>query len=135
MEKVLEEVEGLGWKEGWRCERWCKKSDMLASEGVQRGEGGAVLTVKASHLITLFHLCPERLCMRFFTHRYGENPHQPAAFYQDASLREFGAGGVATSVVHWGKEMSYNNYLVRRCGRCGVGCGTVRVCGPKTLEI
>lgn len=45
-------------------------------------------------------------------HRYGENPHQPAAFYTDASLREYNAGGVATSIVHWGKEMSYNNYLV-----------------------
>ncbi|PNW75704.1 hypothetical protein CHLRE_12g537581v5 [Chlamydomonas reinhardtii] len=45
------------------------------------------------------------------TLRYGENPHQAAAFYTDSSLREAGAGGVATSVVHWGKEMSYNNYL------------------------
>ena len=43
--------------------------------------------------------------------RYGENPHQKAAFYKDQSLREAKAGGVATSVVHWGKEMSYNNYL------------------------
>ncbi len=24
---------------------------------------------------------------------------------------------MATSVVHWGKEMSYNNYLVRGLGR------------------
>lgn len=47
------------------------------------------------------------------TLRYGENPHQPAAFYTDSSLREATAGGVATSIVHWGKEMSYNNYLVR----------------------
>ncbi|KAG2422701.1 hypothetical protein HXX76_015865 [Chlamydomonas incerta] len=45
------------------------------------------------------------------TLRYGENPHQAAAFYTDASLREATLGGVATSVVHWGKEMSYNNYL------------------------
>lgn len=36
---------------------------------------------------------------------------QAAAFYTDDSLREAGAGGVATSIVHWGKEMSYNNYL------------------------
>lgn len=46
--------------------------------------------------------------------RYGENPHQKAAFYKDQSLREASAGGVATSIVHWGKEMSYNNYLVRK---------------------
>lgn len=43
--------------------------------------------------------------------RYGENPHQPAAFYTDQSLREHDKGGVATSVQHNGKEMSYNNYL------------------------
>jgi phosphoribosylaminoimidazolecarboxamide formyltransferase / IMP cyclohydrolase len=43
--------------------------------------------------------------------RYGENPHQNAAFYVDTSLAEHGAGGVATSLQHHGKEMSYNNYL------------------------
>ncbi|PSC68677.1 Bifunctional purine biosynthesis [Micractinium conductrix] len=43
--------------------------------------------------------------------RYGENPHQSAAFYTDASLAEHGLGGVATAVQHHGKEMSYNNYL------------------------
>lgn len=43
--------------------------------------------------------------------RYGENPHQPAAFYQDDSLREHKSGGVARAVQHHGKEMSYNNYL------------------------
>ncbi|XP_073389753.1 uncharacterized protein [Physcomitrium patens] len=43
--------------------------------------------------------------------RYGENPHQRAAFYEDKSLCEFRAGGIATSVQYHGKEMSYNNYL------------------------
>ncbi|MCB9486196.1 MAG: bifunctional phosphoribosylaminoimidazolecarboxamide formyltransferase/IMP cyclohydrolase [Thermoflexaceae bacterium] len=43
--------------------------------------------------------------------RYGENPHQSAAFYVDASLVERGLGGIATAVQHHGKEMSYNNYL------------------------
>eukprot|EP00873_Tetraselmis_striata_P037182 jgi/Tetstr1/457446/TSEL_044030.t1 len=43
--------------------------------------------------------------------RYGENPHQPAAFYTDFSLGEVNMGGVARATVHWGKEMSYNNYL------------------------
>ena len=43
--------------------------------------------------------------------RYGENPHQAAAFYVDLSLGEAGAGGVASGVQHHGKEMSYNNYL------------------------
>ena len=37
--------------------------------------------------------------------RYGENPHQAAAFYTDGSKRP----GVATAVQHQGKELSYNN--------------------------
>jgi len=45
------------------------------------------------------------------TLRYGENPHQDAAFYLDRSLREFGRGGIASAVQHHGKEMSYNNYV------------------------
>ncbi|KAL2931023.1 Bifunctional purine biosynthesis protein PurH [Bienertia sinuspersici] len=43
--------------------------------------------------------------------RYGENPHQKAAFYADKSLAEFNSGGIATAVQHHGKEMSYNNFL------------------------
>ncbi|KAE9610732.1 hypothetical protein Lal_00021248 [Lupinus albus] len=43
--------------------------------------------------------------------RYGENPHQKAAFYVDKRLSEVNAGGIATSIQHHGKEMSYNNYL------------------------
>ncbi|CAM6095480.1 unnamed protein product [Calypogeia fissa] len=43
--------------------------------------------------------------------RYGENPHQNAAFYVDNSLGEVGSGGIATAIQHHGKEMSYNNYL------------------------
>jgi phosphoribosylaminoimidazolecarboxamide formyltransferase/IMP cyclohydrolase len=39
------------------------------------------------------------------TLRYGENPHQAAAFYRDGSARP----GVATAVQHQGKELSYNN--------------------------
>jgi phosphoribosylaminoimidazolecarboxamide formyltransferase/IMP cyclohydrolase len=37
--------------------------------------------------------------------RYGENPHQRAAFYASADTRP----GVATAVQHQGKELSYNN--------------------------
>lgn len=37
--------------------------------------------------------------------RYGENPHQAAAFYTDGSDRP----GVATAEQHQGKELSYNN--------------------------
>ena len=37
--------------------------------------------------------------------RYGENPHQSAAFYRDGTARP----GVATAQQHQGKELSYNN--------------------------
>jgi phosphoribosylaminoimidazolecarboxamide formyltransferase/IMP cyclohydrolase len=37
--------------------------------------------------------------------RYGENPHQSAAFYTDGTHRP----GVATATQHQGKELSYNN--------------------------
>ena len=43
--------------------------------------------------------------------RYGENPHQAAAFYTDLTLDEAPRGGIATAQQHHGKEMSYNNYL------------------------
>ncbi len=39
------------------------------------------------------------------TLRYGENPHQSAAFYTDGSDRR----GVSTATQHQGKELSYNN--------------------------
>ncbi len=39
------------------------------------------------------------------TLRYGENPHQTAAFYTDGSERF----GVATAIQHQGKALSYNN--------------------------
>ncbi|GKQ40885.1 bifunctional phosphoribosylaminoimidazolecarboxamide formyltransferase/IMP cyclohydrolase [Streptomyces sp. A012304] len=39
------------------------------------------------------------------TLRYGENPHQPAALYVDAT-----GGGLAQAEQLHGKEMSYNNY-------------------------
>jgi phosphoribosylaminoimidazolecarboxamide formyltransferase / IMP cyclohydrolase len=37
--------------------------------------------------------------------RYGENPHQEAAFYRTGERRP----GVATAIQHQGKELSYNN--------------------------
>ncbi|MEP0963300.1 MAG: bifunctional phosphoribosylaminoimidazolecarboxamide formyltransferase/IMP cyclohydrolase [Roseobacter sp.] len=39
------------------------------------------------------------------TLRYGENPHQQAAFYTDGSQQP----GLATAMQHQGKELSYNN--------------------------
>lgn len=37
--------------------------------------------------------------------RYGENPHQAAAFYTDLSLAEVGRGGIAGAIQHHGKEV------------------------------
>ncbi|MBR79517.1 MAG: bifunctional phosphoribosylaminoimidazolecarboxamide formyltransferase/IMP cyclohydrolase PurH, partial [Euryarchaeota archaeon] len=39
--------------------------------------------------------------------RYGENPHQPAAFYPPSGT----ASGLSAAVQHGGKPLSYNNYL------------------------
>jgi phosphoribosylaminoimidazolecarboxamide formyltransferase / IMP cyclohydrolase len=74
--------------------------------------------------------------------RYGENPHQHAAFYRNGKKRE----GVATAVQHQGKELSYNNIndtdaafecvsefdpseaaacvIVKHANPCGVATGT-----------
>ena len=38
--------------------------------------------------------------------RYGENPHQSAAFYIDRNVTE---AGVGTATLHQGKPLSYNN--------------------------
>ncbi|DAC42766.1 MAG TPA: bifunctional phosphoribosylaminoimidazolecarboxamide formyltransferase/IMP cyclohydrolase [Candidatus Thalassarchaeaceae archaeon] len=39
--------------------------------------------------------------------RYGENPHQPAAFYPNAGEKT----GLSAALQHGGKPLSYNNYL------------------------
>lgn len=52
---------------------------------------------------------PASLTMQFKrtqTMRYGENPHQSAAFYTQSNSP---AGAVATARQHQGKEMSFNN--------------------------
>ena len=40
--------------------------------------------------------------------RYGENPHQKAAFYKDESVNEPSA---STAIQHHGKELSFNNII------------------------
>ena len=42
--------------------------------------------------------------------RYGENPHQPAAFYPSQGLGE-SPSGLAAAQQHGGKALSFNNYL------------------------
>ncbi|NLE90312.1 MAG: bifunctional phosphoribosylaminoimidazolecarboxamide formyltransferase/IMP cyclohydrolase [Dehalococcoidales bacterium] len=43
--------------------------------------------------------------------RYGENPHQRAAFYSEATTRNAYNSGVTFAEQLWGKEMSFNNIL------------------------
>jgi phosphoribosylaminoimidazolecarboxamide formyltransferase/IMP cyclohydrolase len=43
--------------------------------------------------------------------RYGENPHQKAAFYLDLSVDDNKNTGITNARVLWGKELSYNNIL------------------------
>jgi phosphoribosylaminoimidazolecarboxamide formyltransferase/IMP cyclohydrolase len=55
---------------------------------------------------------PERLVLSFDriqTLRYGENPHQTAAFYADPAWK--GGSSLARARQHGGKELSYNNLL------------------------
>jgi phosphoribosylaminoimidazolecarboxamide formyltransferase / IMP cyclohydrolase len=54
---------------------------------------------------------PDRLQLEFTKRsalRYGENPHQPAAFYAEP---KYEGASVATAEVLNGKELSYNNLL------------------------
>ena len=43
--------------------------------------------------------------------RYGENPHQKAAFYTEQSVGEKKATGITWAEQLWGKELSFNNIL------------------------
>jgi len=55
---------------------------------------------------------PEQLDLTFVrvsALRYGENPHQSAAFYRDAGPREAIAGTLAAALQRQGKPLSYNN--------------------------
>ena len=68
------------------------------------------------------------------TLRYGENPHQAAAFYLDGSARP----GVATARQHQGKELSYNNIndtdaafeLVAEFGTAAPACAIIKHANP-----
>ncbi|WPY93830.1 bifunctional phosphoribosylaminoimidazolecarboxamide formyltransferase/IMP cyclohydrolase [Limimaricola variabilis] len=68
------------------------------------------------------------------TLRYGENPHQQAAFYTDGSMRP----GVATATQIQGKELSYNNIndtdaayeLVAEFGGDAPACAIIKHANP-----
>ncbi len=57
---------------------------------------------------------PEHLTLAYqkrFDLRYGENPHQQAAFYAEQSVFASGAAGIAGARQLHGKELSFNNIL------------------------
>ena len=66
--------------------------------------------------------------------RYGENPHQSAAFYKDGSARP----GVATATQHQGKALSYNNIndtdaafeLISEFAGQGPACAIIKHANP-----
>jgi len=43
--------------------------------------------------------------------RYGENPHQPAAFYAEQNVSSKGDTGITWAEQLWGKQLSFNNIL------------------------
>ena len=43
--------------------------------------------------------------------RYGENPHQPAAFYAELEVGGKTGSGITRAEQLWGKELSFNNIL------------------------
>jgi phosphoribosylaminoimidazolecarboxamide formyltransferase / IMP cyclohydrolase len=68
---------------------------------------GSVVSPPAPDLVVF----PDRLQLRFDLRqplRYGENPHQHAAFYVEPSER---GTNLATAKLRHGKELSYNNLL------------------------
>ena len=84
----------------WKAFQHCASYDSVVSEYLwsQIGEGAPAPELSVPMTLTA-------------ALRYGENPHQPAAVYADGSLAEAAGEGVARSIQHHGKEMSYNNYL------------------------
>ena len=43
--------------------------------------------------------------------RYGENPHQPAAFYAEQTVGTLKDSGITQAQQLWGKQLSFNNIL------------------------
>lgn len=89
----------------WRAFAACAAYDANVAEWMwAHGGGGEAPPSPFPPLLTVPMVVAQPL-------RYGENPHQAAAFYTSASLAEATPSGVGRSVQHHGKEMSYNNYL------------------------
>lgn len=84
----------------WKAYQHCASYDSVVAEYLWDSIGEGAPAPERSVPMTLMD-----------TLRYGENPHQPAAVYADASLMESEGAGVGRAILHHGKEMSYNNYL------------------------
>jgi len=81
-------------------------ASFLSGLAAEQFQGRAALTVGASSAF------PETLSLGFEKVqdlRYGENPHQSAAFYRDSRASE--TLGIAGAQKLHGKELSYNNIL------------------------
>jgi phosphoribosylaminoimidazolecarboxamide formyltransferase/IMP cyclohydrolase len=87
-------------KLAWKAYQHCASYDSVVAEYLWGEIGEGAPAPERSVPMTLMD-----------TLRYGENPHQPAAVYADASLAEAEGAGVGRAILHHGKEMSYNNYL------------------------
>ncbi|MGI8553867.1 MAG: bifunctional phosphoribosylaminoimidazolecarboxamide formyltransferase/IMP cyclohydrolase, partial [Dehalococcoidia bacterium] len=71
-------------------------------------------TAVAEYLRGSEELLPEQLTLayeRVLPLRYGENPHQQAAFYAQRSVRHAGSIGLAGAEQLHGEELSFNNIL------------------------
>ncbi len=104
----VEDYDGIIWEldnhDGGTCEKFRKKLAQIAYARTAAYDA-AVSTWMAD---AIDRPAPRRRAIAGTlaqTLRYGENPHQSAAFYVDGSDRP----GVATATQHQGKELSYNN--------------------------
>jgi phosphoribosylaminoimidazolecarboxamide formyltransferase/IMP cyclohydrolase len=71
-------------------------------------------TAIAEYLRDSDDVFPENITLAFeriLPLRYGENPHQQAAFYGQRSIRQAGLWGIAAADQLHGKELSFNNIL------------------------
>lgn len=122
----------------WKAFATCAAYDAVVAEwmwahgGGAGGDGGDAAA--AAPLFPPLLTVPLRLASPL---RYGENPHQAAAFYASASLASAAAPfGVGCAVQHHGKEMSYNNYLdadaafAAACDLPSPGCVVVKHTNP-----
>ena len=127
------------------------RSDNGVSQGIRRRLAAKAFqhcavydTHIAGYLRTADELFPDHLTMamtKIGELRYGENPHQLAAFYADSSTRPLPRGVVSASQLH-GKQLSFNNTydldaawrivadfsaptvaIVKHGSPCGLSCG------------